>query len=186
MIPLTTVSGTIQQLTGNDDSILNGFVLGTGSSTVAVRFSAHMGQSINGSVKTGSSVTATGFSEVTPEGESIFRLVTLTAGKTTITDAPPTPPATPATPNIVTIQGKVADFQLTKQGRPKALLLADGTLIKVPPHAADQLVNMAPKGSTISVNGYSRPLGDGQVQLQKRSIIEATQVSVNGQTFLVR
>ncbi|GAB3257815.1 hypothetical protein GCM10027347_20630 [Larkinella harenae] len=186
MISLSTVSGTVQQLTGNDESILDGFTLGTGSSTVAVRFPSHLGQSISAVAKAGSPVTVSGFSETTPEGESFFHLINLTAGKTTITDTPPTPLAGLPVPSLKTFEGKVAEFLLDKQGRTKGLLLTDQTLIKVPPHVADQLVGLVPKGSSISVSGYLKPLADGQVQLKKQTIVQATQVTINGQTFLVR
>lgn len=38
MITLTTVSGTVQQLTANDDDLLDGFTLKTDSSTIAIHF----------------------------------------------------------------------------------------------------------------------------------------------------
>ncbi|MFD1141085.1 hypothetical protein ACFQ4C_08195 [Larkinella insperata] len=186
LITLTTLSGTVQQLTANDEAILNGFVLGTGSSTVIIRFPARMGKSISNIAKTGSSVTVSGYSKPTPEGESVFQLVNLTAGKTTVTDTPANPPAVLPTPSLRTFEGKVAEFLVDKQGRTRGLLLTDQTLIKVPPHVADQLVSLAPKGSSISVNGFQHSLGDGEVQLNKRTIVQAAQLTVNGQTFLVR
>jgi hypothetical protein len=61
---LTTVTGTIGQLTGNDDYILNGFTLKTASgSLTTVKFPAHLGQSVQQAVKPGNTVSVTGFTD---------------------------------------------------------------------------------------------------------------------------
>ena len=87
---LTTVSGTVGQLTANDDFILDGFTLNTGSgSATTVKFPAHLGTQVQKAIKTGSTVSVTGYSEKTPSGETRFRMNSLTAGKTTVVDSPP-------------------------------------------------------------------------------------------------
>ncbi|PKK37204.1 hypothetical protein BWI96_07605 [Siphonobacter sp. SORGH_AS_0500] len=186
IVALTNLSGTIQQFTANDESILDGFTLNTGSKTVAVRFPAHLGQAIQAAGKPGSKLTVTGVSELTPEGVEVFRLVSLTNGQTVVNDAPPAAPAVLPTPKSISVKGKVIDYQLDPQGQATGLKMSDQTLVRVPPHIASQLLTIAPKGSTISVDGYVRPIGEGQVQLTKQTVVEASTITVNGQSYLVR
>src|SRR5436190_1767737 len=98
---LTTVSGTVGQLVGNDDAILDGFTLNTGSGpATTVKFPPHLGEQVQKAIKAGSTVSVTGYVETPPTGEARFRMNSLTAGKTTVVDSPPvrpeTPPAAPA------------------------------------------------------------------------------------------
>lgn len=186
MVALTSLSGTVQQFTANDESVLDGFTLNTGSKTVSVQFPAHLGQAIQAAGKSGSKVTVTGLSDVTPEGVAVFRLVSLTNGQTVVTDTPPAAPAVLPTPTPIVVKGKVVDYQLDRQGQVNGLRLSDQTLVRVPPHVAAQLMTIAPKESTITVDGFVHPTGEGQVRLTKQTIIEASTITANGQSFLVR
>ncbi len=186
MTSLTTLTGSVGQLTANDDGILNGFTLNSSGTPTTVRFGAHMGQQVNAAVKAGNRVTVMGYNQISPLGESIFKLVKLDAGNTQIVDTPPAAPQTPMTPTRRTVTGKVADYQLDREGRANGLILSDQTVVKVPPHVAYQLSTLAPKGSAITVDGYAQPLGDGQVQLRKRAILRASVLTLNGQSYLVQ
>ncbi|QKZ14183.1 hypothetical protein [Spirosoma sp. KUDC1026] len=95
---LTTLSGTVGQLTANEDGILNGFTINASSTAQTVRFGTHLGQQINAAVKSGNRVTVTGYSELSPMGEAMFKLVKLDAGKSQVVDAPPALPQNPVTP----------------------------------------------------------------------------------------
>jgi len=183
---LTTLTGTVGQLTANDDGILNGFTMNANSATQTVRFNSHLGQQVNAAVKAGNKVTVMGYNKISLQGETTFQLVKLDAGKNQIVDAPPATPQTPVTPTQQTISSKVADYQLDREGRANGLVLTDQTVVKVPPHVAGQLTTLAPKGSAITVDGYAQPLGEGQVQLQKRTILRASVLTLNGQSYLVQ
>lgn len=183
---LTTLSGTVGQLTANDDGILNGFTLNANATTLPVRFGTHLGQQVEAALKSGSRVTVMGYNKVSPQGETLFQLVKLDAGKTQLVDAPPAISQTPPTPTKQTISGKVTDFQLDREGRANGLVLTDGTVVKMPPHVAGQLTTLAPKGSAVTVDGYVQPLGDGQVQLQKHTIVRASVLTVGGQSYLIQ
>jgi hypothetical protein len=183
---LTTLSGTVGQLTANEDGILNGFTINTSATPQTVRFGTHLGQQVNAAVKAGNRITVTGYSEVSPMGEATFKLVKLDAGKGQIVDAPPTLPQNPVTPTRQSISGKVADFQLNRDGQVNALIMSDQTVVKVPPHVAGQLATLAPKGSTVTVDGYAQPLGEGQVQLQKHTTVRASVLTVGGQSYLIQ
>ncbi|RYF76322.1 MAG: hypothetical protein EOO39_05725 [Cytophagaceae bacterium] len=185
---LTTVTGTVGELTGNDDYILNGFTLSANSApAMTVQFPAHLGQQVQKAVKAGSSVSVTGFSDTTPDSETRFHMTSLTAGKTTVFDAPPAMPAnTPPAPVLTTTTGKITDYKLDRKGRVNGLEINDNTIIRVPPHIAYQLTNLAKKGTDITVQGYANPMREGQVQLQKVNILRASVLTINGQQYLVR
>ncbi|MVM38592.1 hypothetical protein GO730_15240 [Spirosoma sp. HMF3257] len=184
---LTTVSGTVGQWTGNDDAILDGFMLNAGSGATTVKFPPHLGQQVQKAIKSGSNVSVTGYSDTNPKGETFFRMNSLTAGKITVLDTPPTPPATmPAPPEQTTVTGKIADYRLDREARVNGLILDDKTIVTIPAHVASQLANLAKKGSTITVQGYPKSLRDGQVQLEKVNVLRASVLTINGQQYLVR
>jgi hypothetical protein len=119
-------------------------------------------------------------------GEATFKLVKLDAGKAQVVDAPPAQPQNPVTPTRQSISGKVADYQLNREGQVNGLIMSDQTVVKVPPHVAGQLATLAPKGSTVTVDGYAQPLGEGQVQLQKHATVRASVLTVGGQSYLIQ
>lgn len=184
---LSIVTGTVGKLVGNDDLIFDGFILNVGTTPTTVKFPPHLGGQIQKAVKTGSTVSVTGYADGAPQGETRFRLVSLTSGKTTIFDSPPARPATPpAAPTLTTVTGKISDYRLDRQGRVNGLVLTDNTVVKIPSHVAYQLTNLATKGAAITVQGYAKPLREGQVQLEKTNILRASVLTINGQQYLVR
>jgi len=186
LISLTTVTGTVGQLLANDDFVFDGFMINTGSGTpMLVKFAPHLGQQVQKAIKSGSNVRVTGHTETRPEGDVQLTLTSLTVGTSTIVDTPPVAP-TPTTPTLVTATGKVADYRLDRSGRVNGLVLDNKVVVRVPPHAAYQLTNVATKGSTITVQGYPKVLRDGQVQLEKTDILRASILTINGQQYLVR
>ncbi len=184
---LTTVTGTVGKLVGNDDLIFDGFVLNAGATPTTVKFPPHLGEQIQKAIKTGNTVSVTGYADGAPQGETRFRLVSLTAGKTTVFDTPPARPTTPpAAPTLTTATGKIADYKLDRQGRVNGLVLTDNTVVRIPAQVAYQLTNLATKGAAITVQGYAKPLREGQVQLEKTNILRASVLTINGQQYLVR
>ncbi|MFD2570594.1 hypothetical protein ACFSUS_08120 [Spirosoma soli] len=186
LIPLTTITGAVQQLSTNDDFVFDGFMLNAGSGIVTVKFPPHLGQQIQKLVKTGTTVSVTGTAETSPRGESTFHMNSLTAGKTTVLDAPPTEPVTPPVETLTNVSGKITDYRVDREGRVNGFVLDDKTVIRVPGHAAYQLTNLATKGTSISVQGYPKTIRNGQVQLEKVNIVRASVVTINGQQYLVR
>lgn len=185
---LTTVSGTVGQLLGNEEAILDGFTLNVGSgSTTTVKFPPHLGEQVQKAVKAGSTVSVTGYTDKNRTGESVFYLNSLTAGKVTVVDAPPVRPATPPVPPaLTTATGKIADYRLDRSGRVNALILDNKTVVSIPAHVAYQLADLAKKGSEITVQGYPKQVREGQVQLEKLNVLRASVLTINGQQYLVR
>ncbi len=187
LVSLTTVSGTVGHLTANDESILDGFTLTTSTGTTTVKFPSHLGQQVQKAIKPGSAISVTGFEDSRHGNGPIFRMNSLTAGKTTVQDTPPTRPSTPQDPPaFVTATGKIADYRFDRGGRVNGFILEDKTVVNVPAHVAYQLTNLAKKGGTITVQGYPQTLREGQVQLEKVTMLRASVVTINGQQYLVR
>lgn len=184
---LTTLSGTVGAWTSNDDALLDGFTLNMSTGSTTVKFPPHLGQQVQKTLKPGSSVNVTGFTEKTPQGESRFRMNSLTTGKVTVLDAPPTPKTTaPETPALTTTTGKITDYRRNHDGRVSGLVLEDKTVVNIPPHVANQLTDLAKIGSTITVQGYPKMIHDGQVQLEKVTVLRASVLTIGGQQYLVR
>ncbi|WP_338871638.1 hypothetical protein WBJ53_25920 [Spirosoma sp. SC4-14] len=181
---LTSVTGTVGQWTSNDDGILDGFTLSDSPTTI--KFPPHLGEQVQKALKPGSAVSVTGYTEASPEG-SRFHMTSLMAGKTTVVSGPPVVSATPpAPPALVTETGKITDYRFGRDGRVNGFVLDNKTIVRVPPHVAYQLTNLVTKGSTITVQGYSKNLRDGQVQLSKINSLNASVLTINGQQYLVR
>ena len=186
MIALTTVSGTVQQLIANEDDILDGFALTTGSSTIAIHFPPHLGQSIQPVAKPGTPVSVTGFAETGPDGQPHFQLTQLTTGDAVISDIPPAQSITQAAPTQTSLKSKVVEYRSDNEGRTSGLILADQTLVRIPLLLAGQLVRMIPTGSTIAVNGYVQQPAEGHVRLHTHIIMQASVLTINGQSYLIR
>ena len=184
---LTTVSGTVDSWTRNDDALLDGFTLNMSSGPMTVKFPPHLGQQMQKTLKPGSTVSITGFTEKTPQGESRFRMNSLTSGKATLSDAPPVPKTdTPETPVLTTVTGKITDYRRNQDGRVTGLVLENKTRVNIPPHVAYQLTDLAKIGSTITVQGYPKLVHEGEVQLEKVTILRASVLTIGGQQYLVR
>jgi len=186
MIALTTVSGTVQQLTANEDDILDGFTLSTDSGTIAIHFPPHLGQSIQPVAKPGTQVDVTGFAETGPDGQPHFQLTQLTTGNAVIPDTPPAQSITQAAPALTSLKGKVVAYQADSEGRTNALVLSDQTLVRIPLLLAGQLTQMIPKGSTIAVTGYVQQPADGHIRIHTHTIMQASVLTINGQSYLIR
>lgn len=126
MISLTSLSEKVQNFTTNDEFILNGFVLNTGLKVVPVQFPSHMGQVIQKTSKLNDEVAITGVFETTLEGDTIFRMMSLTSGKNVVTDTPPSslPILAQISPTSTTAKGKVVEYLLNKQGQVNGLRLS--------------------------------------------------------------
>jgi hypothetical protein len=186
MIALTTVSGTVQQLTANEDDVLDGFTLSTDSATITIHFPPHLGQSIRSAAKPGTLVSVTGFAETGPDGQSHFQLTQLTTGNAVISDTPPAQPLPQVAPALTSLKGKVVAYRSDNEGRTSGLILSDQTLVRIPLLLAGQLVRMIPTGSTIAVNGYVQQPAEGHVRLHTHIIMQASVLTINGQSYLIR
>ncbi|WP_022825136.1 OB-fold nucleic acid binding domain-containing protein [Hymenobacter norwichensis] len=183
---LTDLSGTLTAYTAtNDDQVYDAFTLKTSTATETVRFPRHLGQRLMETAKAGGAVTVTGFRDTNPEGQTVFHLVSVKAGTQTIVDQRPTPPATPPTEEATTVRGTVSSLRQDSKGRTQALVLNDGTVLCLPPPAAEQLSEKLKVGATIAATGTLHSLRPGEVAVRPVRVVRAETLTLDGVQFLV-
>ncbi|GAB3833535.1 OB-fold nucleic acid binding domain-containing protein [Hymenobacter jeollabukensis] len=186
---LSNFSGTLTEYTaGNDEQVYDGFTLKTSAGTETVRFPRHLGRELMAAAKAGSNVSLTGFRDTDPEGRSALHLVSLTAGGQTVqaTLPPPPPPTTPRTPEAASAQGTISRLDADPQGRTRAVLLNDGTILHLPPAAVEQLAEKLKVGARVAATGDLRPRPEGEVAIRPVRVLRTQTITLDGVQFLVR
>lgn len=186
---LSSFSGTlVAYTTDNDEQVYNGFTLKTSAGTETVRFPGHLGQALMAAAKAGSSVTVSGFRDTDPEGRTALHLVSLTAGGQTVqtTLAPPPPPTTPRSPEAASAEGTISRLATDPQGRTRALVLNDGTVLRLPPAAVEQLAEKLKVGARVAATGNLRPHPEGEVAVRPVRVLHTQTITLDGVQFLVR
>ena len=183
---VSTVTGKVVKLRGNNDFVFDGFYMINGSDSLLVKFPAHMGSQISPLVKPGSQITVSGVSETSARTTKEMKMVSITASGKTLTDNPPASPITPAQETTVTGNGKVTSLQTDQEGRVSGVLIDNKTILRFPPHASGQLGNTIAKGAAISYSGSQKNKDQGEVLLEDYKVIRCNTITVNGQQYLVR
>lgn len=184
--PVTTIQGKVAMLTTNDDYVYDGFVILNGTDSVWVKFPPHKGKQVTNVVKTGSTVSVSGSARTNPEGRQDLRFISITAGGQTITDTPPAASPTPVAETNISGSGKITSTQTDRDGRLKGFILDGHTILRMPPHAAEQLAGMVKAGETVSYTGHKKPVSDGEVIAGNYSIVHTQTITVNGQQYLAQ
>lgn len=184
---LTDFSGTLTDYTAaNDDQVYDAFTLKTSTATETVRFPRHLAQALMAAAKAGSQVTVAGFRDTDSEGRTALHLVSLTAGGQTVRDTPPVRPATPPTEEAATVRGTVQRLAQDPKGRTNALVLNDGTILRLPPAATEQLAEKLKVGATVAATGALRAPVAGEVAAKPVRVVRAQTITLDGVQFLVR
>lgn len=184
---LTDFSGTLTDYTAaNDDQVYDAFTLKTSTGTETVRFPRHLAQALMAAAKAGSQVTVSGFRDTDPEGRTALHLVSLTAGGQTVRDTPPVRPATPPTEEATTVRGTVQRLAQGPNGRTNALVLNDGTIVRLSPDAVEQLAEKLKTGATVAAAGTLRAPAPGEVAAKPVRVVRAQTITLDGVQFLVR
>jgi hypothetical protein len=184
---LTDFSGTLTDYTAaNDDQVYDAFTLKTSTGTETVRFPRHQAKALMAAAKAGSQVTVSGFRDTDPEGRNALHLVSLMAGGQTVRDTPPTPPTTPPTEEATTVRGTVQRLAQGPNGRTNALVMNDGTIVRLSPDAAEQLAEKLKVGATIAAAGTLRAPAPGEVAAKPVRVVRAQTITLDGVQFLVR
>jgi len=184
---LTDFSGTLTDYTAaNDDQVYDAFTLKTSTATETVRFPRHLAQALMAAAKAGSQVTVSGFRDTDPEGRSALHLVSLTAGGQTVHDTPPVRPTTPPTEEATTVRGTVQRLTQDPKGRTNAVVINDGTILRLPPNAAEQLAEKLKVGATVAATGALRTPAAGEVAAKPVRVVRAQTITLDGVQFLVR
>ena len=184
---LTDFSGTLTDYTAtNDDQVYDAFTLKTSTGTETVRFPRHQAKALMAAAKAGSQVTVSGFRDTDPEGRTALHLVSLTAGGQTVRDTPPTPPTTPPTEEATTVRGTVQRLAQGPDGRTNALVMSDGTLLRLPPAATEQLAEKLKVGATVAATGALHTPAPGEVAAKPVRVVRAQTITLDGVQFLVQ
>lgn len=184
---LTDFSGTLTDYTAaNDDQVYDAFTLKTSTATETVRFPRHLAQALMAAAKAGSQVTVSGFRDTDPEGRTALHLVSLTAGGQTVRDTPPVRPTTPPTEESTTVRGTVQRLAQDPKGRTNAVVINDGTILRLPPNAAEQLAEKLKVGATVAATGALRAPVAGEVAAKPVRVVRAQTITLDGVQFLVR
>jgi len=184
---LTNFSGTLTEYTAaNDDQVYDAFTLKTSASTETVRFPRHLAQALMAAAKAGSQVTVSGFRDTDPEGRPALHLVSLTSGGQTVRDTPPVRPATPPTEETTTVRGTVQRLAQDPRGRTNAVVISDGTIVRLSPDATAQLAEKLKAGAAIAATGTLRAPVAGEVAAKPVRVVRAQTITLDGVQFLVR
>ncbi|MFD1872196.1 OB-fold nucleic acid binding domain-containing protein [Hymenobacter bucti] len=184
---LSDVSGTLTDYTAaNDDQVYDAFTLKTSAGTETVHFPRHLAQALMAAAKAGSQVTVSGFRNTDPEGRAALHLVSLMAGGQTVRDTPPARPTTPPTEEATTVRGTVQRIAQDPKGRTNAVVISDGTVLRLPPDAAAQLAEKLKVGATVAATGALRAPVAGEVAAKPVRVVRAQTITLDGVQFLVR
>lgn len=184
---LTDFSGTLTDYTAaNDDQVYDGFDLKTSAGAEPVRFPRHLAQSLMATAKAGSAVTVTGFRDTDPEGRTVLHLVSLTAGGQIVRATPPARPATPPTEEAATARGTITTLNKDPRGRTNGLTLSDGTILRLPPAATEQLAEKLKTGASVEATGFLRAAHPGEVAARPVRVVRAQTLTLAGVKFLVQ
>lgn len=187
MQALSDFSGTLTgYLAGNDDQVYDSFGFKTATGPETVCFPRHLAQPLMAAAKAGSAVTITGFRDLDREGRPALHLVSLTAGGQTVRDTPPVRPATPPAEEAATVRGTVQRLAQDPRGRTNAVVVSDGTVLRLPPGAAEQLADKLKVGTAVAATGNLHALRPGEVAAKPVRVVRAQTITLDGVQFLVQ
>lgn len=179
-------TGQVGEWVTNDDYVYDGFYLQTAQEKLPVKFPPHLGTQLTTAVKKGSNITINGTAEVNPWGEKEIRMVSITANGQTIYDTPPATPLSPPVETLMTGSGKITALQKNREGMVNGYILDNKTIIRVPPHIAMQLSQIAVAGSDVSFTGMKKTTQNGEATTGNYTIVHAQTITVNGTQYLTR
>jgi hypothetical protein len=140
----------------NPEGDVDGFVLQDGS---LVRFPPHMGSQLVSVVHQGDAVRIAGV----PNGAGDVTAQQITNERTSqqIVDQPPPIGAMPMPPALrgvglvkLSVKGTVARVMTAPHGEPDGVMLASGTIIRMPPPVAQQFADLLRPDVVVAASGY--------------------------------
>ncbi|MDP9080316.1 MAG: hypothetical protein M3O71_23060 [Bacteroidota bacterium] len=183
---LTAINGKVAGYLTNDRYEYDGLTLQNGSTSVTVRFPAHLGAELMKAAQKGSTLTVNGFYESSSLGTNEFHLVNAKAGGTVITNLPAVLTATPQAEEQKSFSGAITDLRRSRDGVLNGVVLDKNQVIELPPPAAEQLQGLLKSGEQISGTGIKITPQAGVVMAQNLQQVRPQTLTVNGQTYLVR
>jgi len=180
---VTTVAGTVAEMTYNSDFEYDGLYLNTGAAKVFVKFPSHMAQQVRA---LGNTLSVSGVFRYSPEGVQELKMVSMSGSGQTVYDQRPIPDAMPPQEPFVSGSGKVAQLQFGKRGEVVGYFLDNGVILRTPPHVAWQLSQMLQVGATIGYTGFEKVLKTGHVRAAEYKVVHCQTIAVNGTQYMVK
>ncbi|PJJ53034.1 hypothetical protein [Hymenobacter chitinivorans] len=205
-------SGTLLRYTANPEGLYDGFIYQAGGTQDSVHFLPDLAESLMTVIKPGQSIHFTTTQHQLQEGGARRELVSVKLGKKTLVMAlppppppappvpgqtpgeppmtPPPPPPAPPLPPVgkrkpVAVEGRITALRNDRQGHLRAIMLADQTLLTVPPHVGVQLADKLKTGTTLQATGLPLELHRGAVAADKLRRIHALTLTVDNVQFLI-
>jgi hypothetical protein len=183
---VTAFNGNAKGLVANDDYVYDGFYMQAGQDSLLVKFPPHLGTQIANAVKSGKQITVNGTLEYPPFCGKEVRMVSVIINGQTIYDAPPANSPTPPADNFVRSNGKITGTQTDREGKVNGLIIDNKTILRVPPHIAYQLTDIAKNGSAVEYSGMQKQPATGEILSNDFKIVRCNTISINGQQYLIQ
>jgi hypothetical protein len=159
---LPETRGKVTQFLLNPHGELDGLVLNTAGSTLQVHFPPHMTKQVMKHISVGNAIRVHG---VKPRDANVIAAVSLTSaqGAELVDEGPqhhgPKAPKPEGKP--MDVQGEVTLSLYGPKGELRGALLDDGTSLRMPPHAAAELVDYLSPGACVQAwgNGVKNKYG---------------------------
>lgn len=182
---VTAFNGKVVKLAANDDYVYDGFYILNGNDSLLVKFPPHLGNTITKAANVGSSITVNGVQNTSPSGQKEIRMVSITANGNTIANTPPAN-SIPPVESVVNGSGKVSSLQTNREGRVSGFMLDNNTILRIPPHANNQLASLVQQGASISYTGNKKAANTGEAMSANYTIIHCTTLTLNGKQYLIQ
>ncbi|RSK46484.1 hypothetical protein [Hymenobacter perfusus] len=193
-----TYSGTLSSYTTNPEGLYDGFLVNLNGTATRVHFPPHMAKALMAATKPGQTVhfeavAGPAFSLPTATAATAaaaaprLELVSVGEGTTALQLTPPVrPEATAATTaTATTVSGTIAQLRTDERGQLRGLVLADNTLLLVPPHVGEQLADKLKVGTSIQATALAVPATEGVVAADALRRLRTQTLTINGTRFLV-
>ena len=186
---LKTYQGDITHWEVNNDWIYNAFtLLYNTNETILVKFPSHLGSEIKALGE--HDLKVNGYIKTNNEGVSFLHLISISNGKSEVSrhnDGPKRHHHKKKEPIAITSSGKIEEilYNIDNQS-PTAYLLDNGTILKMPPHIFRQLDNIVKVGTKIEYQGLERRINKGELQSNRKTIVHARTIEINGTSYFIK
>lgn len=195
-----TYSGTLSSYTTNPEGLYDGFQVNLNGTATRVHFPPHMAKALMAATKPDQTVrfeavagptfappATTPASTTTKAAAPRLELVSVGEGTTALQLTPPVRPETTAatTATATTVSGTITQMRTDERGQLRGLVLADNTLLLVPPHVGEQLADKLKVGTSIQATALAVPTAEGIVAVDALRRLRTQTLTINGTRFLV-
>lgn len=182
----TSISGIVDQYLLNPEGEADGLLLQSGTQ---IHFPPHLSEQLQSTVRPGIKVSINGFAE----GASSFAATSITniTNQKSVSDAGPPPPGLRVPPTLRGVNLKKLKAQSTikillrgPRGETNGFVLADKTVVRMPPETAFALSSIFQVGQSMTVEGYGTESKAGKC-LEATALGTANQplISIYGQNL---